>query len=156
GELVTEINPATGAAVKSFHTGFSLDLSIGGIAVQPGTGTLLVAESGRRLLELDPETGRNLGNYDPIANSQFGTVQLFEQGVDFPGSTNDAVSGLAYDNGGQLLATTYGGRVLALALPGAPTAIQVSGAMAVALDGTPEDPLRPSANAGQRIRLIGS
>ena len=117
-DLITEINPATGAAIKSFHTGFGLSQSVGDIAVQPGTGNLIVADSGRRLLMLDPETGKVLGNYDPISNSQFGTVLLYQQGVDFPGFTNDDVTGLAFDNAGKLLASTYGQRVLNLDLPG--------------------------------------
>ena len=60
-------------------------------------------------------------------------------------------TGLAVDATGKLWGSTNGNRLLELALPGAPTAIQVGSAMAVAVDGTPADPLLPSANAGQRI-----
>lgn len=155
-DLITEINPATGTAIRSFHTGFGLSLSVGDIVVQPGTGNLIVADSGRRLLQLDAATGRLLGNYDLINNSQLGTVSLFQQGIDFPGFTNDTLTGLAFDNAGKLLATTYQQRLLTLELPGTPISIQVAGAMAVAADGVPADPLKPSANARQRIRITGA
>ena len=157
-DLVTEINPATGAAFRSFHTGFSV--GAGDVAVRPGAGTLLVSGSQSRLIEIDPLTGRIIGNYDTIANTQFGTIDLRQQGVGFQGIGD--LSGLAFDGAGNLLATSSnasdgnGQRILRITLPGAPTSLQVDSAMAVAIDGTPADPVQPSANSRQRIRIIGS
>ncbi|MEK7848442.1 MAG: hypothetical protein AAB270_05920, partial [Chloroflexota bacterium] len=151
-DLITEINPATGAALKSFHSGFGV--GEGDIAVHPSTGDLFLGGNGSRLVHLDPQSGRVLGTYDPIGNAQWGTVDLRQQGVNFQGSSE--VYGLAFDNAGALKAAASSGRIIPLTLPGAPTSIQVGASMAVAIDGTPADPLKPSANARQRIRIIGS
>ena len=102
---------------------------------------------------LDPERG-HLGNYDPISNIQFGTVVLFHQGVDF-GFTNDDVTGLAFTMPATFWPPLIGKRVLTLILPAAPSAIQVGNSMAVAIDGVPADATKPSANARQRIGIIG-
>ena len=66
GDLVSELNPATGIAVKSFHV--SLGSSIGDVLVDPASGNLWVAAGSQRLVEIDPESGRNLGTITPSAS----------------------------------------------------------------------------------------
>ena len=149
-DLVTEVNAQSGAALRSFHIGFSGSESSGALTVHPSSGTLLVA-SGGRLVEVDVASGKVLGRYDPLNNAQFGTVDLRHQGAGFDESGRQ-ITGLAFDASGRLWASTEGqGRIQTLTLPGDPTSIQ-----AVALDGTPADALLASANAGQRILITGS
>ena len=156
-DLVTEINPATGAAIQSFHSGYSISGGRGALAVQPVRGTLLLGGYGGILVELDPDTGRVIGNYDPVGNTQLGTLNLVQDGVNFEGSYFGDVSGLAFNNAGQLFASVLGGRILRLTLPSAPTAIELAdSSMAVAIDGVPANASLPSANARQRIRIVGS
>ncbi|MEK7675409.1 MAG: hypothetical protein AAB676_06200 [Verrucomicrobiota bacterium] len=158
GDLVAEINPATGVAIKSFHTGFSV--GAGDIAVDPVSRNLWVAGSGGRLVSIHPETGRVIGHYDPIGNTQLGTIALSQQGVGFQ-SFGD-ISGLAFNSLGVMLGTTsnifdsLAERILKLKLPDAPTDIMVGGFLAVAIEGTPANSALPSANTRQRIQLVGS
>ena len=56
-DLVTEINPATGAAIQSFHTDNAVSSGRGGIAVHPVRGTLLLGGSTGMLVEIDPADG---------------------------------------------------------------------------------------------------
>ena len=150
-DLVSEINPSTGAAMRSFHTGTGV--GEGDIAVRPGTGSLIVSGSSRALWELDPVTGRRMGNYDEISNAQLGAVDLGRYGIQFYGfGYSSDVNGYAFDGSGQLWGSTYyGGRIIKLTLPGAPTAI-----VTAAIDGHPADGSQASANARQKIRIIGS
>ena len=91
---------STGAAVQSFHTGFfsSTSQNRGDLAVDPTTGNLWFGGSDRRLVQIDPDSGVVIGNYDPVGNNQFGTVRLEHQGVGF--RTNEDVSGLDFDDSG--------------------------------------------------------
>jgi hypothetical protein len=111
-DLVTEINPATGAAIQSFHIGGAI--SNGGIAVHPVRGTLLVGGNSSVIEEIDPVTGRIIGNYDTVGNVQLGSIDLRQEGVSFQGAGE--VSGLAFNNSGQLLSAVAGGRILSIAL----------------------------------------
>jgi len=151
-DVVTELELATGKSTRSFHAGFGV--GEGDIAVRPGTGSLLLGTSNGRLVELDTQTGRVIGNYDPIGNSQLGTMDMRQQGIHYQGFAE--ATGLGFDGSGQLWAATGGGRILMLALPAAPISLQVDGAMAASVDGTPADPLKPGANAGQRIRITAA
>jgi len=122
-DLITEVDPATGAALTSFHTGFDPAYERGGLAVHPTRGTLLAGGASNRLIEVDPDTGRLVGVYDPIGDEELGTVDLRQQGAYFQSFYD--VTGLAFDGAGQLLATLEAGRIVEIDLPGAPTAIQV-------------------------------
>jgi hypothetical protein len=152
--IVLEVDPATGLALKSFHMPFNI--GTGGIEVG-ADGSLWAGGSGHTAVwALDPESGRlRFGDYDPISKTHLARVYFHWYGVNFQGTGE--ISGVTYDNAGNLLVSTFGGRVLRPVLPGAPTAILgTDGAMAVAHDGSPADPGLPSANARQTIRITGS
>ena len=149
-DLVSEIDPASGLALRSFHIGFSGGELSAGLTVHPQRGTLLVGVSAR-LIEVDAASGKVVGSYDTVSNVQLGTIDLRHQGVTFDDSQRN-ITGLAFDASGKLWASTYGGgRILDLTLPGAPTSIE-----ALAIDGTPANVGVASANTGQKIRINGS
>src|SRR5712671_2377755 len=153
--LITEINPATGAAIQSFHNYLGNGFNTGSITVHPTRNTIVWAGPSSSLLELDPDTGRVVGPYDPISNTQLSIVDLRQQGVNYQSSGE--VTGLAFNASGQLLSSIVTGRILTLTLPGAPTGIVLAtGALATGVDGTAWDALQPAANARQRIRILGS
>ncbi|MCP4263025.1 MAG: hypothetical protein GY774_36760, partial [Planctomycetes bacterium] len=157
-DLVTEIDPATGAAIQSFHSGFAVNGTYvaGGLAVHPTRDTLLLGGSSNRLVEIDPGSGRVIGSYDTIGNTQLGTIDLRQQGIWFESTNTADVTGLAFDNAGILRASLWGGRIVEITLPGDPIALWIGGVLAASIEGNPADPLSPSANTGQRIQIFGS
>ena len=144
--------PANRCAVSR---GFGLTQGEGDIAVRPGVGTLLVGGNVGRITEIDPATGRLVGNYDPLSNTQLGTTDVRQQGVGFQAPGTD-ITGLACDKGGQRRAATSSGRVFNILLPAAPISFGPTGVLIASLDGTPADSLKPAANVGQAIRINGS
>jgi len=75
----------------------------GSIAVHPTRNTLVWAGPlGRNLLELDPDTGRVVGPYDPISNTQLSIVDSAATGASISRVWEKEVTGLAFNaSGGQ-------------------------------------------------------
>jgi hypothetical protein len=99
-DLITEINPSTGAAIQSFHSGYTVSGGRGALTVHPVRGTLLVGNDATTLVEIDPSTGRVVGHYDSVTNTQHGILSLVQDGVSF--ESFGGISGLAFNNAGQL------------------------------------------------------
>jgi hypothetical protein len=137
-----KVNPANGEVVATVGLPFDVHPSHGGLALDPATGNLWVGSgSGPEVAEVNPATGTVLRR-----------VSLAPQGV------GGQISGLAFDDAGNLLVSSVTGVVYRTAVtpiepPPPPT---ITGITALAPDGVPADPARASANAGQVITILGA
>ena len=106
-DLLTEIDPATGAALRSMHLGIDGGDYYGGLTVHPTRGTLLL---GNRVsvVEVDPANGQLLGTYDPISNGKLSSVDMSQEGVSWDNQWNGYLTGLAFDAAGKLWGSTNG------------------------------------------------
>ena len=141
-EQVVELDPASGTILRSFATPFPINY--GGLAVDPASGELWVGSSQSNtvaLVKVSDNSGTVLRQVD-----------LRSQNL------NSDLSGLAFDNAGQLLASTTRGFLLRGFVLGGPAvpAPTITAILGTARDGTPASDAAASANVGQAITLVGT
>ena len=117
-----------------------IDISAGGLSLDPGGNTFWIGSSQTNsVVEVQPD------------GTLVRTIDLSGQGI------SSEITGLAFDNAGNLLASSTLGVVYQLDLDPPPTPDPVLTSITVlAEDGTAADAGLASANAGQTIDLVGA
>ena len=139
---LVEINPASGAVVRSIDLSAVIQLNggTGGLAKHPTSGNYYVTGYvAGKIVEIRPD------------GTLVRTIDLAAQGL------ASTLTGLAFDNAGNLFASTYWGNIYRVALSSTPQpAPSLTAIVGSALNGTPKIGAQASANAAQVIELVGT